>query len=359
MAIPFLENTSRKKRDQVLAVDLGTRMTKAVHLQRRGDELALCGYALMDAPIFDRSISAELLAEHLKTVAQTLGAKTKMVSLTVGVNDALVRAVDLPHIPLDDMRMVLRNNSRHYLQQDMSNYVFDCHIIPTWQQLKGEAAGANSQQGLQKQRVLVAGVRKQFAEEMVDGIKSAGLVADQLVPSLLGPVNAFEFSQPEVFKSEAVALVDIGFKSSSICILDMGELVLNRVVNIGGDRFTISLSESMNISYAEAEGIKVGMPSEVQPTLESIMSSLGRELRASIDFYEHQHDRTVHRVFVTGGTSRSEIIMRLLQTELMVDCKTWDPSGALRMELSPEKSAEIEQVGAQLTVAIGTGVAAL
>ena len=56
---------------------------------------------------------------------------------------------------------------------------------------------------------------------------------------------------------DVVALIDIGFRSSSICILQQGELVLSRVVNIGGDRLTAAIGEAMNISYAEAEGITV------------------------------------------------------------------------------------------------------
>src|SRR5438046_1626013 len=89
MGLPFFTNGTRKKRDQMLAVDLGSRITKAVHLQRRGESFALCGFALLDAPLFEKSLSAEMLAEHLKAVAQLLEAKTKLVALTVGVNDAL------------------------------------------------------------------------------------------------------------------------------------------------------------------------------------------------------------------------------------------------------------------------------
>ena len=36
-----------------------------------------------------------------------------------------------------------------------------------------------------------------------------------------------------------------------------------RVVNIGGDKLTAGLAETMSISYAEAEGIKIGMAPEV------------------------------------------------------------------------------------------------
>jgi len=128
MALPFLAN-GKKKRDQVMAVDLGSRTTKAVNVQRRGDGFALCGYALVDAPIFEKSISAALLGEHLKAVSHALGPKAKAVALTVGVTDALVRPVEMPFLPMDDFRMVLKHNSRNYLQQDLTNQVFDCHII--------------------------------------------------------------------------------------------------------------------------------------------------------------------------------------------------------------------------------------
>src|SRR5207247_10268684 len=55
--------------------------------------------------------------------------KAKAVALTVGVTDALVRPVEMPFLPMDDLRMVLKHNSRNYLQQDLTNHVFDCHII--------------------------------------------------------------------------------------------------------------------------------------------------------------------------------------------------------------------------------------
>ena len=77
------------------------------------------------------------------------------------------------------------------------------------------------------------------------------------MPGIIGPVNAFEMAMPQVFANDSVALVDIGFKHSSICVLDRGELVLIRVVNFGGDKLTAGLAEAMNITYADAEGVKL------------------------------------------------------------------------------------------------------
>src|SRR5208282_4797657 len=130
MELPFIGGVTRKKRSQMMAVDLGTRTTKAVLMERRGEVLALSRYALMDAPIYEKKFSAELLSDHLRSVAEALGGTTKYVTLAVGLDDAIVRQVELPQIPVDEMRMVLKNNTKGYLQLDLPNHVFDCYVFP-------------------------------------------------------------------------------------------------------------------------------------------------------------------------------------------------------------------------------------
>jgi type IV pilus assembly protein PilM len=354
MAFPFLDSRNGSKRDQTLAVDLGGRTTKAVHVERRGQGYAIGGYAVLDAPIFEKTISADMLGEHLKAITQAIEAKGKHVTLTVGVNDALVRHADMPRLPVHELRQALKLNARTYLQQDLPGYVFDCHIgVPK------TAEPARDTAGPPKNRVLVTGARKQLVQDYLEGARGAGLAVDCIVPGLIGPVNVFEKALPEVFANEAIALVDLGFRNSSICIMQEGELILSRVVGIGGDRLTNGLAEALGISYAEAEGIKIGMASEVQTQLESLLVPLGRELRASIDFFEHQQDRPVARVYLTGASAGSDCIVQRLQQELMLECRLLSPMAFLQNELSGQKAAEIEQVAPQLTVALGAALAAL
>ena len=359
MALPFLNNNKRAQ-DQLVSVDLGGRTTKAVHVQRKGDGFVLCGYAVMDAPIYEKTIPVDLLTEHLKAITHSLGlGKTKLVSLAVGVNESIARLTELPMMPLADMRQILKNNSKNYMQQDLPGYVFDCFVFPPRKAEINTIVQRRAPSAVMPtNRVLAAGMKQQLLDDMQAAVRNAGFIADHIVPGVIGPVNAFEMSQPEEFSKGIVALVDVGFKNSTICILQEGELMLNRVVAIGGDRLTNGLAESMNISYGEAEGIKIGMPDEVQATLEPLVVPLGRELRASIDFFEHQHDKVVTQVFISGGSARSEFIMRLLQTELLVDCKAWNPASFLQMALPAQQTVELEVVASQLTVAIGAAMAA-
>ncbi|MBI4659201.1 MAG: pilus assembly protein PilM [Verrucomicrobia bacterium] len=351
MALPF-QTSLGKKRSLAVAVDLGSHTTKAVCIQRKAEGFELLRYAVQPAPAREKASAVDALTAHLKAIAQTLGAKTKLLSLLVGVDDSLLRHAEVPMMPVSDLRRMLKYGSKNYLQQDLPDYIFDCHVLPA-----RNAQGSAEPQKSQKCRVLVGGARKQFLDTLQEAAKNAGLVADQVTPSLIGIANAFELAQPEIFAKEIIALVDLGFKHSTISILLNGELSLNRVVAIGGDRLTAGLAEAMNTSYAEAEKAKLAVAEEALPFLMSLLTPLGRELRASVDFFEKQEDKTVSQVFISGGSARSPFIVETLQTELMVPCRSWNPTSFLNLALPPEQMGEIEPSGPLLAVATGGAMA--
>ena len=319
MGLSFIISRA-KRRDQVIAIDLGLRTTKAVHVQRKGDKFNLVNFALVDSPVFEKNSSLDVLADHLKNVARALGGRTKVITLALGENETLFRRVDAPLMPVADLRRMLKFNSKSYMQQELPDYVFDCQYSTAISQPSATGDGAKGAGSAQKQKVMVGGARKQTLDDVQAAFKVAGLIPDQIVPGVIGPVNAFEMAEPESFSKEVVALVELGFKNTTITILDSGEIMLNRVVAIGGDRLTSGLAESLNISYQEAENIKVGMPGEVAQSLEPLIHPLGRELRASIDYIENHHDKAVSKVFLSGGSACGELIVQALQTELMVQC---------------------------------------
>lgn len=347
---------SNKKREQIFAIDLGTRTTKAVLLDRKDDTLTLSRFTVQDAPIYDKAVPQGLLAEHLKAIVEAIQPKTRQVTVAIGANDSVLRTTEFPLMPAAEMRQMLKFNAKTYLQQDLRDHIFDCFIVPPRGKPQADQVKTT---GVTKYKVWVGGARREFLVALETAVKAAGLTPTQITLSLLGPTNALEFAQPEIFAKDTVALVDLGFKTSSISILHEGELCLSRSVDLGGDRMTTGLSEAMNITYAEAEGIKVGMPQEVEPHLQPLVAALGRELRASIDFFEHQREKTVNRILISGGAARSEFLVQLLQTELAVMCKAWFPTEGIKLSLSAQQMTEVEQVSSVLTNAIGTAAMAV
>ena len=355
MGLPFMKSRARK-RDQIIAIDLGGRSSKAVHLQRKGDRFVLVNYAVLDAASHDKAISQDVLTEHLKEIGRLLDVRARHVTLALGVNDTVFKQAEVPFMTPADLRQMLKYSTKNYLQQELQDYVFDCHYVVPGQQLQPGESAKPVAGAAQKLKAIIGGAKRQTVEDVNAAIKAAGFLPDQIVPSLTGPVNAFELAEPEAFAQGVVALVEVGFKGSTIIILGSGEIMLNRVVAIGGDQFTQGLADQLGTSYQEAENIKIGMPGEVQQNLEPLIQPLGRELRASIDFFEHQQDQTVSKVFIAGGSARSDFIVQALQGELMVPCQAWSPLKFLQMGLPPQKMGEIEQVAPQLSVAIGAAI---
>src|SRR5262249_30145256 len=149
---------------------------------------------------------------------QALDVKTKLVTLAIGVSDSVVRHADLPAMPIGDMRQILKNNTKNYLQQDLPGHVFDCYIIPPRGLPKHADKGKSGGLSI-KQKVLATGEKKKLSDNMQTAIKNTGLIADHIVPGLVGPVNTFEMAMPEVFSKEVFALVDIGFRNTTICLI--------------------------------------------------------------------------------------------------------------------------------------------
>src|SRR2546430_5469750 len=100
----------------------------------------------------------------------SLGGRTKQVVVAVGVGDSLVRHAELPMVPVADMRIMLKYNSKNYLQQDLPDHVFDCFVIPPRAVAKSEAPKAS-----QKCTVLVGCAKKQLIDDLQMAAKTAGL----------------------------------------------------------------------------------------------------------------------------------------------------------------------------------------
>ncbi len=351
MGLPFISN-GRRKRDQVVAVDLGSRVTKAVHVQRVGGGFKFLGFACVDAPLAgDKPVSREAQTEHFKKVLDTLGARTKQVSLSIGVSDSELRFAEMPLVPVDELRSVLRLSGKNYVQQELKDCLFDCHMLPPKDPKKGESA-----KGVLKTRVIIGIARKDLVDQLQTVARGAGVMADDITLGYVGPANAFEMAMPEVFAKEVVALVDIGYKNTTISILQTGQLMLSRVVAFGAQRLTASLAEAMGVTPDEAELGRQEMTPDIESAAQAILVPLGRELRASIDFIDHQLDKSVSQVFFSGGPARNNSIVQALQTELMVPCQAWNPTSFLTLALPAHQLGDIETVAPQLAVAVGAAV---
>src|SRR6185436_17412238 len=96
---------------------------------RKGDRLSLVNDAVLDAASHDKAISQEVLTEHLKEIGRLLDVRAKHVTLALGVNETVFKQAEVPLMSPDDLRQMLKYSTKNYLQQELQDYVFDCHYV--------------------------------------------------------------------------------------------------------------------------------------------------------------------------------------------------------------------------------------
>ncbi len=88
-------------------------------------------------------------------------------------------------------------------------------------------------------------------------------------------------------------LINVGAAVSNINIVARGITTFTRDITMGGNAFTEEIQKQLNISYDEAEALKVGgqgesdavVPQEVERVIQGVADQMGGEIQRSLDFY--------------------------------------------------------------------------
>jgi Tfp pilus assembly PilM family ATPase len=89
------------------------------------------------------------------------------------------------------------------------------------------------------------------------------------------------------------------------------------------------------------------------------MNTLTREIGSSIGFFEHRHEQTVGRVFVSGGPAKSHTFLKLMSEELGMPCESWNAFSNCDLAVAENRRAEFERESLDLHVACGAAAEAL
>ena len=339
-----------KTPSSAIGIDVGRHSMKAVLLQRRGTaRLALTHFAVREFP--EEANTPETFGANLKLLLHDLGGTAKAAGIAVSHPGALVRIIEQNTIPPELLRDALRINGPLLLSQDCREWVIDCQAIPT-SVAKGPSDPSESARGEQV-RYLVGGLPRPLVQKIHEGCGMNKLPSTVLQLPPVALLNAFEFANPQVYKSQAFVLVDIGHRTSTVIIGVKGELVLIRSLEYGGMQFAEHLILQGAANFEEVVTL---LGQEEVLTVENARLSLNelvRSISSSIGFFEAQREEAIPKVFVTGGLARLPSILTILIEELRLPCETWDPFADCELSIPRMQVATLTQQLPVLGVAFG------
>lgn len=346
----------------IVGIDLGNKSFKAVRLQKKGAQYALTRAAILPSPRnpTDAALPTEqAVSSQIKEIASLMKSSGAEVHMTVNSPNSAIRYVELPNMPLEDIRAALKLNSAAYLRQNFENYTFDISsldaegdavLMSKIRKVKHAAAAHG------KIKALVGGIATAEIILYFHAARRAGLRPKSLQLAPVSLINAFAGAHPEIMSAQAVGLLDIGFLSSCITILERGKPILTRAVPIGGKHITDYIASNTSSSFEKAEAAKMQDDAALREAMTRTCSTLIREVRGSINFFEKNSELAVQKIHLSGASTVSPAVQETLGHDIGLGCETWNAAAGLLMELPVEQQDLFSKNQVAFATAIGAAL---
>jgi type IV pilus assembly protein PilM len=134
---------------------------------------------------------------------------------------------------------------------------------------------------------------------------------------------------------ETVVLCNVGASVININVVSNGVSSFTRDISMGGNAFTDEIQKQLNVSYDEAEALKIGgggseadsvVPQEVDRVMTQVSETLANEIQRSLDFFAATSaDTQINRVYLSGGTAKVPALAKTLEAKAGIPIEVMDP----------------------------------
>jgi type IV pilus assembly protein PilM len=333
-----------------IGLDIGTSGVRAaelafgkgqVTLQRFG-QVALPEGAVRDGEV----INPDLVAEALKQLWAHTKFSGKKVVIGVANQKVVVRQVDLPWMPLDELKKSLGFQVQDFVPMPVEQAVLDFHPLEE----VSNTAGGRMIRGL-----LVAASRDMVMNSVL-AVQKAGLVPTMVDLSSFAVLRSLARPDHLGLDGQAEALVDVGARVTNIVVHSGGVPRFIRILLLGGQDLTDAVAERMGVPREQAEAVKQelgvsgsGATLDLQAAarvLEGSVATFVDEVRGSLDYYmASSGSGPLTRLVLTGGGSRLNGLAERLAAATRLPVEQGNPIAPLQVGdtgLSPEQIQFVE-----------------
>jgi type IV pilus assembly protein PilM len=317
-------------------------------LERFG-QVALPLGAVRDGEVVD----VPVVAAAIKQLWAQAKFSTKKVVVGVANQKVVVRQVDLPWLPLKELRQGLAYQVQDYIPMPVEHAILDLHPLEEF----------TNDAGARMLRVLLVAASREMVGSALQAVTSAGLTPTMVDLTSFAVLRS-QVTSSAGFAVEAEALVDVGASVTNIVIHQGGVPRFVRILLMGGGDITDAVAERLGLSADQAESIKqhtglsvVPSQAEAHPANRAIESTGGafvEEVRGSLDYYLAQPGAArIGRIVLSGGGSRlSGLVERLTAaTRLPVDVA--HPMSVLKIGKTGLTDEQLAYVEPMVTVPVG------
>lgn len=340
-----------------MGLDIGTSGVRAAELTsgkgvatlERFGQVALPAGAVRDGEVMD----ADAVAGAIKQLWAQAKFSSKKVVVGVANQKVVVRQVDLPWLPVAELRKSLAFQVQDFIPMPVEQAILDFHPL---EEFTNDAGG-------RMLRVLLVAAARDMVGSALQAVEQAGLV-----PSMVD-LTSFALLRSQVsagvgFSVEAEALVDVGASVTNIVVHQGGVPRFVRILMMGGADITDAVAERLGVPAEQAESVKqtTGLaliPNQAEPhpatrAIETTGGAFVEEVRGSLDYYLAQPGAArISRVVLSGGGSRLGGLVQRLGAATRLPVEVAHPMSVLKIGKTGLTSEQLAYVEPMVSVPVG------
>jgi type IV pilus assembly protein PilM len=320
------------RKQPLVGVDIGTHSIKLVQLKKagRGYQLQHFGVMpLMPEAIVDGTITnAGVVVEALRNLVRMEKLTIKDVATVISGPSVIVKKIRVPQMTEKELSDNLQWEAEQHIPFEISEVNIDFQILPAME-FAGEKTGNQID-------VLLVAAKKSKVDDYTSLITEAGLNPVVVDTDVFALENEYELNGD--IEDNAVALVDIGASTMNINILKGSVTMFQRDIAIGGNRYTLGLQKEFNISYEQAEELKMGVgftesrgKEQVLSVMAVVSEEISDEIQRSLEFFRSTTtEETIDKIVLSGGCAKIKGLDRFLSNRIGVPVDIANPFRRLR-----------------------------
>lgn len=347
------------KDTRVLCVDIGSDSVKAAEFsQPRVGSVRLEKYARMENGLGDVSIddsdAKEKVLETIRNLILANGFLAKTVYLSISGQNAFIRFVKVPAMTDDPEKIqrLLEFEAKQNIPFDEQEIAYDSQIICTDTE--------NAQ--VEAMFAIVKSSDAEIYMKCMEGLKKK---VKNVEIAATASYNACNFNGVGAQQCEMV--LNIGGRSSTLIFIDQGKFFV-RTFLTAGHAITQQISKEFNISYEEAEELKIRhgfvglggayeepesvVASTVSKIIRNVMTRLHGEIIRTINVYRAGGGRKPEKLYLTGGSSVMTYTPHFFTEKLHIPVEYFNPFQVVAVAPSVNKE-ELAMVAHLFTEVVG------
>ncbi len=339
-----------------LGVDIGTTSIKMVEIAQGKQLPKIVNYGTLESQnslsrantIFQSStlkLFDKEIAEFLKIIIKKMKPGTTEAIASLPGFSAFMTVLTFPEMSPSDLEKAMIFQAKQYVPLPLSEVALDWLVVGDYVDDKG----------FKNQQVLLISVPQEQIRKYQKIFKEAGLTlrALELEPLSLARVIVGADPTPSF-------IVDIGNRSTSISIVDKGQLKFANQSDFAGASLTQALAESLSINPLRAEELKrergivgTGPNRELSTIMVPFLDAIINEVRRAQYNYESQFPGSpkIERVILSGGGANLLGIEKYWSDQFGVPAVKASPFG--RFEYASDIEPLVGELNPIMSVALG------